>query len=370
MRGESPAPRPAPDAVWTGGYWVWHEGWSWAPGRWAEPPRPRYHWVPPYYEHRHDRVLFVDGFWSPPGVAFAPPPPNLSIALAVVGAGILAGRPAIGPEGAFVPPPPGSRLGLIVPAPPGTAPAVVMHAPAIVEGGMRVTRGSGTGVGEVRDTTIVDDVTIVAPASATADHRDVRLAVPAQARLAAATRSVEGARAEPASPPASEGKSAEPSRDAPAQSDRSHAASQPERAAHEHAQDHDHDHDRGSQPEVRHQAPPPAARGPASDVPSTSPMRHVRPEPAPKDGVPATHVYNRAPLVGPRGEEIATPRDSGSAQPSAAPHAAPARPALPPHAPSANAASSRPGSTAGHPQPETKDHARTPQQKKAADEPE
>ncbi|MDQ2734744.1 MAG: hypothetical protein M3Y55_07090, partial [Pseudomonadota bacterium] len=68
MLVESPPPPPSPDARWTGGYWVWHDRWAWAPGRWAEPPRPQYHWVPPYYEHRRDRVVFVDGFWSPPNV--------------------------------------------------------------------------------------------------------------------------------------------------------------------------------------------------------------------------------------------------------------------------------------------------------------
>jgi hypothetical protein len=65
MLVEAPPPPPSSDASWTGGYWVWHERWVWAPGRWADPPRPHYHWVPPYYEHRRDRVVFVDGFWSP-----------------------------------------------------------------------------------------------------------------------------------------------------------------------------------------------------------------------------------------------------------------------------------------------------------------
>ncbi len=119
MYVEAVPPQPSPEATWTGGYWVWHGNWVWARGHWATPPRPRYHWVPPYYEHRQDRVVFVDGFWSPPNVAFVPPARNLVIALAVIGAGVAVGHAVQGPEGPFVPAPPGSRPGLIVPAPIG-----------------------------------------------------------------------------------------------------------------------------------------------------------------------------------------------------------------------------------------------------------
>src|SRR5664279_4422540 len=210
-----PAP-PSADARWTGGYWIWHDNWVWAPGRWAEPPRPQYHWEPPYYEHRRDRVVFVDGFWAPPGRSFVPPPSNLAIALAVIGAGIAHGRPPVGPEGVFVPPPPGSRRGLIVPAPIGTAPAVMTSAPPIIAPGMRVTtnvtnigrvtNNKTTIVNEERNSTVVNNVTnvtIEAPANSTASHRPVHVSVPGQAHLAAALPPVERTRpvASVAAPP-------------------------------------------------------------------------------------------------------------------------------------------------------------------------
>jgi hypothetical protein len=198
MLVEAPPPPPWPDARWTGGYWVWRDRWVWAPGRWAQPPQPQYHWVPPYYEHRQDRVVFVDGFWSRPGVSFVPPPRDLVIGLAVIGAGIALGRPPAGPQGVFVPPPPGSRYGLIVPAPIGTAPAVMTSAPPIVAPGMRVT----TIVNDTRNTTIVNNVTnvtIEAPPGSTANHRAVHVSVPAQAHLAAALAPVE--RTRPVGPP-------------------------------------------------------------------------------------------------------------------------------------------------------------------------
>jgi hypothetical protein len=196
MLVESIPAQPSPDANWTGGYWVWRNGWEWAPGYWATPPRPRYHWVPPYYEHRQDRVVFVDGFWAPPGTAFVPPPRNLAIVLAVVGAGIAIGMRPEGPEGPFVPAPPGSRAGLIVPAPIGTAPAVVSHAPAIISPGMRVTANVNRVTNNINNTSInnrnstvvnnITNVTIEAPAATTANHQAVRVTVPAQAHLAAA----------------------------------------------------------------------------------------------------------------------------------------------------------------------------------------
>ncbi|MEP7101802.1 MAG: hypothetical protein ABI781_14930 [Burkholderiales bacterium] len=202
---ESIPPQPSPDSNWTGGYWVWRQGWVWAPGYWATPPRPRYHWVPPYYEHRQDRVVFVDGFWSPPDVGFVRPAAGATIALAVIGAAFAVGHAPVGPEGIFVPPPPGSRPGLLVPAPIGTAPAVVVRAPAIIAPGMRVSMNvnnidkrvdnsvhnnvRNTTINNSRNTTIVNNinnVTIEAPATATLNHQAVRVNVPSQPHLAAA----------------------------------------------------------------------------------------------------------------------------------------------------------------------------------------
>jgi hypothetical protein len=191
--------QPYPDAIWIGGYWVWEGNWIWGHGRWAPPPRPGYRWCNPYYEHRGDSVVFVNGFWAAPGVVFERPSPSINIALAVVAVGIVAGPRPIGPEGVFVPPPPGSRYGLIVPAPVGTAPAVVVSAPPVINEGMRIHVNT-TIVNNITNAANVTNVTVVAPASATANGQAVNRSVPAQAHLAAALPAVAGARApEPAS---------------------------------------------------------------------------------------------------------------------------------------------------------------------------
>ncbi|RXZ36559.1 hypothetical protein D9O50_08585 [Oxalobacteraceae bacterium CAVE-383] len=109
-------PQPYPDAIWTGGYWVWQDNWVWARGRWLAPPRPDYRWVRPYYEHRGDSVIFINGFWAAPGVSFRRPPPTLNIPYARVRPGVARGPRPSGPEGSFMPPPHGARRGAFVPA--------------------------------------------------------------------------------------------------------------------------------------------------------------------------------------------------------------------------------------------------------------
>ena len=109
MLVEVPPPMPFESAVWVGGYWVWRGNWVWASGRWMGPPQPTYVWVHPYYEHRADAVIFIDGHWAPPGVMFVPPPRTLPIVYARPAYGVMPGPRPIGPEGCFVPPPPGSR---------------------------------------------------------------------------------------------------------------------------------------------------------------------------------------------------------------------------------------------------------------------
>ncbi|MGJ7497905.1 hypothetical protein ACSFA8_22885 [Variovorax sp. RT4R15] len=192
MLVETPPPLPFADAIWTGGYWTWQGNWVWAAGRWAAPPQPGYGWVQPYYEHRDGAVVFITGHWSPPGIAFVPPPLGLSLTVAAATVGVVAGLAPIGPQGVFVPAPPGSRLGLIVPAPIGTPPAVVVSAPPVTNVGMRV---QNTTINNVSNTTNVTNVTninntrtvtVVAPASATASGRPFEVAVPAIAHLAAA----------------------------------------------------------------------------------------------------------------------------------------------------------------------------------------
>jgi hypothetical protein len=216
---ESPPPPPFDGAVWVGGYWVWQGDWVWAHGHWVGPPRPNYAWVHPYYENRDGVVIFITGHWSPPGVAFVPPPPGIHLTVEVALGGVVAGPRPQGPNGCFIPAPPGSRPGIIIPAPIGTAPAVVTGAPPVVSVGMRVTnnvnntnivRNSSVvnnttnnvtnNVTNVKNVTNITNVTIVAPASATASGQAVNTSVPAQAHLAAAQPAVFKAQApEPAS---------------------------------------------------------------------------------------------------------------------------------------------------------------------------
>lgn len=192
MLVDAPPPMPYPGAVWTGGYWVWEGNWVWAYGRWSSPPRPGYGWVNPYYENRGGAVIFVNGFWAAPGVSFVAPSLSVNIAFGEVAVGVAAGPRPMGPDGVFVPAPPGSRLGLIVPAPIGTSPSVVTSAPPIIRGGMHininnnVTNNNVTNMRNVTNVTNITNVTIVAPASATANGQVVNTSVPAQAHLAAA----------------------------------------------------------------------------------------------------------------------------------------------------------------------------------------
>lgn len=193
MLVEAPPFIPFEGAIWTGGYWVWHGDWVWSAGRWAPPPQPGYGWVHPYYENRSGVVIFIGGHWAAPGVVFVPPPPTLSLTVAIALPGVVPGPRPIGPVGVFVPAPPGSRPGLIVPAPIGTPPAVVIGAPPVTNVGMRIqsrvdNNSNNTTVNNTRVTNItnVTNVTIVAPASATASGRAFEAQVPNQAHLAAA----------------------------------------------------------------------------------------------------------------------------------------------------------------------------------------
>jgi hypothetical protein len=197
MLVEVPPPAPFPYAAWVGGYWVWQGEWVWAQGHWMAPPRAQYVWVHPYYEHRGDEVIFVDGHWSPPGVVFVPPPPGVRLVLETPAVGVIAGPPPRGPEGCFVPAPPGSRAGIIIPAPIGTAPAVVTSAPPVVAVGMRITNNvtNVTNNTNVTNITRVTNVTIIAPATSTASGHAVNTSVPAAPHLAAARPAVVQARA-------------------------------------------------------------------------------------------------------------------------------------------------------------------------------
>jgi hypothetical protein len=204
MLVEVPPPSPFFGGVWVGGYWVWQGNWVWAHGHWMEPPRADYVWMHPYYEHRGDAVIFIDGHWSAPGVVFVPPPPSLTLVVERPAYGVIPGARPIGPEGCFVPAPPGSRAGIIIPAPVGTAPAVVTSAPAVVNVGMRITNNVTTVNNNVNNVTNVTNitrvnnvtnVTIVAPPGATRSGRAFDTMVPAAPHLAAARPALVQARA-------------------------------------------------------------------------------------------------------------------------------------------------------------------------------
>ncbi len=178
MLVEVPPPMPFFGAVWTGGYWAWQGQWVWAAGQWMAPPMAGYLWTQPYYENRNGMVIFIPGFWRGPGVMFMRPPLVAVVPVVRIAPGVIVGPRPIGPNGCFVPAPPGSRLGLIVSAPIGTAPAVVVGAPPVIRAGMRVGFAGG---GRVR---------ITAPAGVAESGRPVSLLAPAAARLAAAQRPV------------------------------------------------------------------------------------------------------------------------------------------------------------------------------------
>jgi hypothetical protein len=200
MLVELPPPPPYPDSVWIGGFWVWQGTWIWDHGRWAEPPH-HCRWVQPYYEHRNGVVIFITGHWATIGVAFVPPRRDRDYEIERPRHDAAPGHRPIGPEGVFVPAPPGSRAGLVIPAPVGTAPAVVTSAPAVVNVGMRVNNINSNNTTVVTNVTNVTNVTIVAPSSATASGRAVETTVPAQAHLAAALPApVQVSAPEPVSP--------------------------------------------------------------------------------------------------------------------------------------------------------------------------
>ena len=183
MLVEEISPQPYPDAVWAGGYWGWQGRWVWCAGRWSRPPRPQYRWHEPYYEHRGEKVVYVPAYWSPPERHFVAPAIGIAIVAAVVAVGVHAGHHADGPQGVFIPPPPGSRPGIIVPAPVGTPPRVVVGAPPVVNVGMRVhgnvENNSHNVTNNITNITNVRNVTIVAPPTATANGRGFQQAVAA-----------------------------------------------------------------------------------------------------------------------------------------------------------------------------------------------
>jgi hypothetical protein len=177
MLVDTPPEEPSDDDVWVGGFWVWEGSWVWAHGRWSRPPHHGYRWHNPYYEHRGDAVVFINGFWSPTNYVFVPPPPEIRIPRAEIALGVNAGRRPEGPPGVFVPPPPGSRYGLIVPAPLGTPPAAIVGAPPMDRPGMHIIANGSIATNA--------NVSIVAPANSTTDGRAFSITAPTLPHLAA-----------------------------------------------------------------------------------------------------------------------------------------------------------------------------------------
>ncbi|MBV8552344.1 MAG: YXWGXW repeat-containing protein [Acidobacteriaceae bacterium] len=58
---------PAPDYVWTEGYYQYFEGgWEWRPGRWVRPPHRGDIWVKPYWQREGSGYRFHHGHWQHP----------------------------------------------------------------------------------------------------------------------------------------------------------------------------------------------------------------------------------------------------------------------------------------------------------------
>ena len=61
---ERRVPPPSRGHVWVSGYHRWDgRAYVWEPGRWELPPRPRAHWVPHRWVHRHGGWVLVEGHW-------------------------------------------------------------------------------------------------------------------------------------------------------------------------------------------------------------------------------------------------------------------------------------------------------------------
>jgi hypothetical protein len=171
--------RPFASAIWIGGYWIWQRRWVWAQGMWSAAPRSGVRWAHPCYDHRNGLVIFVAGHWADDTGGDRAPLREPMAAVVSIGTEAADGFPPVGPEGRFVPAPPGSTPGLIVPAPLGTAPAVVTGAPPVSAEGMRVIDTDPGADGS-------EWLSVTAPPGATTQHCAVRLRVPVAADRAAA----------------------------------------------------------------------------------------------------------------------------------------------------------------------------------------
>jgi len=61
---ETPPPPPAPQAVWTPGYWSWNGvRYVWVPGRYVVPPFPGAVWIGGRWVAHGPAWVWVDGRW-------------------------------------------------------------------------------------------------------------------------------------------------------------------------------------------------------------------------------------------------------------------------------------------------------------------
>jgi hypothetical protein len=65
LREETPPTRPAPNAVWTAGFWQWDETtWVWVKGSWQIPPQAAATWRPAEWRVEASGAVFLPGGWS------------------------------------------------------------------------------------------------------------------------------------------------------------------------------------------------------------------------------------------------------------------------------------------------------------------
>lgn len=60
---EPVVPMPGPGYVWTGGEWVWNNGWYWSAGYWALPPAPGFVWVRGDWHRGPRGYVRYGGYW-------------------------------------------------------------------------------------------------------------------------------------------------------------------------------------------------------------------------------------------------------------------------------------------------------------------
>ena len=58
--------RPAAEAIWVGGYWVFNSNgrYEWAPGRWEIPPSGCTAFIPPHWARQGNGYVYMSGYWK------------------------------------------------------------------------------------------------------------------------------------------------------------------------------------------------------------------------------------------------------------------------------------------------------------------